>query len=155
MINAILRSPRARVFAVVGCLVLLGLVATVGGWGWSHAFGRAAVADAKQPANPPAGRREYRSRIVRALASVFNEMDDSQGTDDERRLIEESLDRADEELARVLEQHPREAILAANQRLCEVVILPGPAPGAGDQPPAQQAVPEEQPAASADSAPKP
>lgn len=88
----------------------------------------------------------YKSRIARALNGAFNELS-GEGTDEERELIRQSLDQNDEELARVLESNPREAILRANQRLPEVVIEPrllappatepaepaAPSPEAGDQ----------------------
>lgn len=88
---------------------------------------------------------DYKSRIARALNGAFNELDGEE-TDEERELIRQSLDQNDEELARVLEGNSREAILAANQRLPEVVIEPSPLvpPGGegaqpGPDPPAAEA----------------
>lgn len=84
---------------------------------------------------------EPKSRIVRAILEALEEIDeDDEETnfDDEaedfdtagerREYIEQILRESDEELYRVLEDNPRQAILRANQRRPHVVIAPGTLP---------------------------
>ena len=95
-----------------------------------------------QPAEAPAEQRrnhdEPKSRIVRALLAALNELneDDEDTTfDDEsdefdtaserREYVEKILRDSDEELSRVLEQNPKEAILRANRRQPHFVVMPG------------------------------
>lgn len=128
-------------------LVILGILTTTG-CGTQGLFEQAANASAQKPqvdqpaeAQAEQGERdnddEPKSRIVRALLAALDELDeDDEETafDDEsddfdtakerREYVERILRDSDDELHRVLEQNPKQAILRANQRQPHVVILP-------------------------------
>jgi hypothetical protein len=72
--------------------------------------------DAANPDDGDFNSSTARSKIVRVLLNVLERLDDDEGSDEERKLVRQILEEADDELANSLGDASLKKIVAANQR---------------------------------------